>query len=412
MSDLTAMRNIGKELERKLKLAGIETANKFYEHAKEFKTQGVANCDCPACTATSAVLELKDEIFEINEESWLIILRKAFKFLSVILCAVSVCLCFFGCSHKTASTPVNPQDFRVTAYIVSDRLDDTFDASNLDKVTDIILFGNAAYDENGKVNLSDKFDSDVAFLRKYITNQNFYLNILGPSSQSESDDWNEQMYDLADRNTVAFESGALENEIKGVLSKYDFDGVVFDYEFPLRKKDWKSYDRFIINLDSVLGDEYKIGMSMVGWNLKQSKKAMEATDFFEIMSYDLWDDDGNHATIGIAKDDIKAFEKKGYDKSKLDLGVPFYARPTTKDAYWYDYKYYCNNLDENGLYQDDETGLTFSFNTYDVIKEKTETALESGMGGMMVWHYSCDTPANSDKSLLNAIDSTKQSAMQ
>lgn len=41
---------------------GEETANKFYEHAKELKAKGVANCDCPACTAAMAVLELKDEI--------------------------------------------------------------------------------------------------------------------------------------------------------------------------------------------------------------------------------------------------------------------------------------------------------------------------------------------------------------
>lgn len=332
------------------------------------------------------------------------------KVLPVVLSLLLMLSCLFGCSHKTESTPVNPRDFRVTAYIVSDRLDETFDASNLEKVTDIILFGNATYDENGKVNLSDSFDSDVDFLKNLITDQRFYLNVLGPSSQSQSDDWNEQMYDLADRNTSAFESGVLEAGIKDVLEEYGFDGVVFDYEFPLRKKDWKSFDKFIISLDNVLGDDYKIGMSMVGWNLKQSKEAMDATDFFEIMSYDLWDKEGNHATIDIAKDDIKQFEKKGYDKAKLDLGVPFYARPTTKDGYWYDYKYYCDNLDENGLYDDSETGLTFSFNTCDVIKEKTEIALESGIGGMMVWHYSCDTSADNEKSLFNAIDSAKQEA--
>lgn len=43
---------------------GEEIASKFYEHAKELKTQGVVNCDCPACTAASAVLELKDEILK------------------------------------------------------------------------------------------------------------------------------------------------------------------------------------------------------------------------------------------------------------------------------------------------------------------------------------------------------------
>lgn len=335
-------------------------------------------------------------------------MRKTVKALAAILSFIFIIMCFFGCAHKNNSTPVKPQDFRVTAYIVSDRLDETFDASNLDRVTDIILFGNASYDENGKVKLSDSFDADVDFLRKRITSQNFYLNILGPSSQSQSDDWNEQMYDLADRNTAAFESGILEEEIRSVLDKYGFSGVVFDYEFPLRNKDWKAFDKFIVRLDGVLGDAYKIGMSMVGWNLKQSGEAMDATDFFEVMSYDLWDDDGNHATVDIALDDIKKFEKKGYDKAKLDLGVPFYARPTTKEAYWYDYRNYCDKFDENGLFRDSETGLTFSFNTYEVIKEKTQAAFDSGMGGMMVWHYSCDAPADSKNSLFGAIDRVRK----
>ena len=43
---------------------GEETANKFYEHAKELKAKGTANCDCPACTAASAVLELQEEILK------------------------------------------------------------------------------------------------------------------------------------------------------------------------------------------------------------------------------------------------------------------------------------------------------------------------------------------------------------
>lgn len=43
---------------------GEETANEVYEHAKQLKTQGIANCDCPACTAALAVLEVKDEILK------------------------------------------------------------------------------------------------------------------------------------------------------------------------------------------------------------------------------------------------------------------------------------------------------------------------------------------------------------
>lgn len=43
---------------------GEETANNVYEHAKELKARGIKNCDCPACTAAMAVLELKDEILK------------------------------------------------------------------------------------------------------------------------------------------------------------------------------------------------------------------------------------------------------------------------------------------------------------------------------------------------------------
>lgn len=43
---------------------GEDIANKFYEHAKELKAKSIVNCDCPACTAASAVLELKEEILK------------------------------------------------------------------------------------------------------------------------------------------------------------------------------------------------------------------------------------------------------------------------------------------------------------------------------------------------------------
>lgn len=337
------------------------------------------------------------------------IMRNFVKILLCCVCVITVTLSFFGCSKEIVSTPVDAKDFRVTAYVVGGSLNENFDYTNLERVTDVIFFGCADFDENGKIILSENFDSELNILKSYLTGQNLYINILGPKSQSDSDDWNDQMYDLADRHTNAFESGNLESSIKTVLDKYGFDGVVFDYEFPLRSKDWKAYDKFIVSLNSVLGDEYKIGMSMVGWNLKQSEEAMNATDFFEIMSYDLWDKEGNHATLEIAKDDIDKFVKNGYDKAQLDLGLPFYARPTTQEAYWYDYKTYYDKIDENGLFSDSETGLTFSFNTYDVIKEKTEYALDNGLGGVMVWHYSCDLPKDNEKSLFGAIYSAKES---
>lgn len=335
-------------------------------------------------------------------------MKKALKCLAAFLC-VALSLSVFSSCATVKSTPVSIDDFRVTSYVVGSSCVDkkALDTSHFDQITDIILFGVATFGEDGEISLDDTFNTCLDNIRSCMKNdgsQRLYLNVLGPSIQSTSDDWYEQMDDLAMRNNKAFRSGKLENNIKDILTKYDFDGVFFDYEFPIKNKHWKVYNDFIVSLDKVLGDEFKIGITLVDWDAKQSKQAREATDLVELMSYDNWDDDGNHSTLELAKHDVKKIVKKGYDKSKIDLGVPFYARPTNKDAYWYDYKSYYDKLDDNGLYNDaSQTGLTFSFNTYDVIKSKTDYAVSEGLGGVMIWHYACDLPADNEKSLFNAI---------
>lgn len=114
-------------------------------------------------------------------------MKKHFKILSLICAVVLITGILTSCSSaKTQSTAVKPENFRVT---------------------DIIIFGNADYDENGAVTLRDDFSQSLELVRRFAATQRIYLNILGPSSQSDSDDWNDQMHDLADRNTKAFESG-------------------------------------------------------------------------------------------------------------------------------------------------------------------------------------------------------------
>ncbi|MFR5877090.1 MAG: glycosyl hydrolase family 18 protein [Eubacterium sp.] len=332
------------------------------------------------------------------------------KLISVILC-ISLFTALFSACSATEATPVKPEDFRITAYIIGDTVMSLTDgeAAHINEVTDVILFGKSNFDESGKVVLSEDFDEVYNKIKNIIGNNDsrLYINLLGPDSQSDSEDWYDQMADKAERHTAAFESGVLENNIKSILDKYNFDGVFFDYEYPIKNKYWKPYNEFIVSLDNVLGDKYKIGMALASWDLGQNKAAREATDLVEVMAYDEWDDNGNHATVDIAKDDIKKFVKAGYDKARLDLGVPFYARPTSQEAYWYSYKDYNTAIDENGLYKDAETGLTFSFNTYDVIKEKTDYALNEGLGGMMIWHWACDTEYNSADSLFNAMNTAK-----
>ncbi len=330
------------------------------------------------------------------------------------MCIIT-CGGLFGCANQSDDTDVNPADFRVTAYLVCNQDVDinSFDTTHAQQITDFIIFGCATFDEQGQVSIASQTGAWVDKLRSVChPNTRIHLNILGPGSQSSSSDWNEQMADLAQRHTNSFQTGVLEENIKAVLQEYQLDGVFFDYEFTIAKKHWKAYNNFIVSLDNVLGDDYKIGVALASWDMGQNKKAREATDFLTLMSYDLWDKNGNHATTDIAVDDIKKARKAGYDMSKVDLGIPFYARPTTREPYWYSYKDHYTAVDSSGLFVDEgNTGLTFSFNTAKVVKEKTDLAISKGLGGVMVWHYACDVPADNDQSLFNAISEAKQQAI-
>ena len=102
----------------------------------------------------------------------------------------------------------------------------------------------------------------------------------------------------------------------------------------------------------------------------------------------------------------KKLKLSGVPEEKFDFGLPFYARPTDHDTYWYDYAGFSDKLDENGYYYDSEIDKTFWFNRPADIAQKTQYALDKGFGGVMIWHYTCDLPSSDPKSLLGAIGDT------
>ena len=313
----------------------------------------------------------------------------------------------------TSGKPVSEraQDLRVTAYIAGDQLSRSMklDPSHFTDVTDVILIGVCNFNTAGEVVPAPYFEDVLALVKDGMSGSGarLHLNLIGPGYVTSSTDWNEQMDDQSDRHEQAFSSGVLEKNIKDVLDKYGFDGVFFDYEYPLTQEHWDKFDAFLLSLDAYLGDGYVLGAAISGWNTMQSKKAIAVLDMVEVMAYDIWDGDGNHAPMAETKSCIRQMLLRGYKREQLDLGIPFYARPTTHDAYWYAYSGYCEDIDENGLCTDPATGLVFSFNTPETVAEKTKWAINKGLGGVMVWHYACDVPQDNELSLFNAITRTK-----
>lgn len=303
------------------------------------------------------------------------------------------------------------KDFRITAYVVGSTFAnaDSIDASHFEDITDVILISIANFNTEGEIVLSQNFETVLSNLKAAMegSGANLYLNIIGPGYRTNSSDWNEQMIDQSKYHNMAFRSGNLEKNIKDTLIKYGFDGIFFDYEYPVTKEDWAVFDEFLISLDSYLGDDFKIGCAISAWHTMQSKASIRVTDLVEVMAYDMWENDGTHASLRNAKQCIRQMLLEGYKKEQLDMGVPFYARPTNHGAYWYGYSGWYDKLDEKGFCLDEGTGLTFSFNTYDMVYEKTQWAINRGLGGVMVWHYACDIPKSNPESLFNAMANAK-----
>lgn len=301
-------------------------------------------------------------------------------------------------------------DFKVTTYIRGDYVQspDSLYAEDFDIVTDVILFECASFNAEGEIVYDEvKLETALGNIRNAIGDRdvNITLNLLGPWGITDSDVWEEQMEAQSDEHNKAFTSGVLEDNIIEILDKYDFDGVHFDYEYPLSNDAWKHYNKFLVSLDKKLGD-YTLGVAGNAWNIKFTTAAIAAIDSFEVMLYDMIDSEGRHATYEDTISAAASIGIYGMPLDKVNIGLAFYSRPTDMSAYWYGYNGCYDGIDENGWYHCDNIDKDFWFNTPDVIAAKTEYAINHGYSGVMIWHYNCDLPSSHEGSLLRAVGET------
>lgn len=297
--------------------------------------------------------------------------------------------------------------FKVTSYVIADRIQSKDDlcSEDFDIITDVILFGCATFDSEGNVNYDEEIlETALSNLRQVIAGRDvgITLNLLGPGYTGDSPVWEDQMNGQTQEHNKAFTSGVLEDNIIAVLDKYDFDGVHFDYEYPVTLNAWVYFNAFLVKLDKKLKD-YTLGVATNEWNLYFTSMALEAVDTLELMMYDVYDDEGKHSTYETVTELVKKVDLAGVPLEKVNLGLPFYARPSDKSTYWYDYKGYSDKLDENNWYHDEELDKDFWFNTPDITQAKTQFAIDKGYGGVMMWHYTCDHPSTNENSLLRAV---------
>lgn len=189
------------------------------------------------------------------------------------------------------------------------------------------------------------------------------------------------------------------NKIFEVTTKYSFDGIVIDWEYP--EKDTEM-NLFAVLLQELHAECRAKGMALAvtapGW-LALSQKAYASADYIHLMSYDR---SGKHATYNQAVKDIEYHKQSGAPLKKICLGIPLYGRNYNNKDRAMSYRTILvryrppEGVDEvRGIY----------FNNLDTVKKKVSLVCEQGLAGVMLWELGQDSIEN-DRSIVDSVKKT------
>lgn len=206
----------------------------------------------------------------------------------------------------------------------------------------------------------------------------------------------------------------LVNELISLTKAENLDGIDIDFEHPRSNEDAENLNIFIKMLDeklSKLDKELTIAVyskihSVTGTEIQSvifKPDMFKHVDYVNIMAYDgQWDGEYNAANLSpyrFAEDIVEywsnLFNKHHLPKEKLVLGVPFYAQPEDVSINQMSYGAIVNENPENAKRDTVKLhGTTYHYNGVETMQKKTNLALDSGFGGMMIWELGHDAKGN------------------
>ncbi|MGN1195607.1 MAG: glycoside hydrolase family 18 protein, partial [Acutalibacteraceae bacterium] len=280
-----------------------------------------------------------------------------------------------------------------------------------DVVTDPILFGEVSLDENANISFAhgeEYFAKQLDSLRKIIGERPVRIRCCIVFDQRNENGVND--IEL----TKKFVNNNIEKisaSIKGFVEKYDLYGVDYDWEYPQTPSQWRAYD-LIVNKTA---EFTKVSVAVAPWGVYFGKSARENIELVNIMAYDLFDSRGDHSNAYTAGfEAIQKLRRFGFEDEQILLGIPTYGRTTDKsgDAWptirsdgadfgkW-------GKLVEDYPYIDSATGeqkyCDAYLNSYAEVRDKTATAIDEGVAGVMVFRAFCDAPYTETYCLQRAI---------
>lgn len=293
-------------------------------------------------------------------------------------------------------TGANPKknEFQVTGYVNASWIKPQTDLEFIKYVDRIFFFGMSP-DPEGRFEVTDKYIESYKTVRSKMNKNQKILLVVGGGGK------------VANMHVMGNDPEKREAYVKELVAftkKYKFDGIDMDWE-----TDWKAkpkmevpVDNLIALLTSIKNQMPKNSMltaALGGSSVEHAVAIEPLVEDVSLMLYSSLTKDGLHAPLSYVKGRVKKFDDAGYPKSKLLVGVPFYARGPEKKTIVY--RDIADNLIPGDTITDMYKGC--SFNSIQIMRDKVKFMKESGYKGIMIWELTQDAPYSHPMSLLRAI---------
>lgn len=279
-------------------------------------------------------------------------------------------------------------------------------------MTDLIIIGEIGLDSNANIDYREEeqdFIDDLEALRYAMGDNKVRIR---PTIHFDMGSYDET------RDFINTHKEKIGLTLRDFCVKHDLAGVDFDWEYPQTSSQWKAYDTIINVTAQALNTLGKnVSVALPHWGVRLKKSTIENIAFVNLMSYDIFDSRGDHASIYTAgAEAVAKLNRAGVPLNKICLGLSFYGRTTNRSgSAWPDYNYDYNNgatLGKWGNYlesfeyiEDGETKTCDAYlNGYAINRDKTAYAIAAELGGIMIFRAKCDTPYTYEYSLHKAVE--------
>lgn len=320
-----------------------------------------------------------------------------------------------------AGTLAKREDFRVVDYLRIDgdifqgREDDL--RGYLSCVSDVIILGTVSFGADGKLVYSEgkqTFAEKIAFLRACAGERRINVTVSVGVKQKDND---------ATRKYIDKYLDTMAQELQAFVSDNRLDGIDYDWEYPENLFQWNAYDALVKKSCEIMHASGRtVSVALAPWGCGFSKTVSQKIDYVNLMSYDLFDERGEHAgyyhTTVEAVNEI--LNKSHFQPEQICLGLSFYGRTADRSGnawpdYYWDYVSNGASLGKWGnripdfQYRDEEGNLCESdgyVNGYAMNRDKTAYAYAHELGGVMIFRALCDSPYAYEYSLHKAVAQT------